>query len=508
MRALVILFTILLPLAYSQYNYASNAVTCASPPPGVIESPILIKPSLCAPYGTFELTMADFNLATVDTTNRATILDATTGALLRTYTDATLTVNGTSWQSRNVQFRSKAEHVLYDAANKRDLEIQVEFYNANADPQIAMLSLLVQQVGTTEHAGISNSNNFKILQRTGTGLTLKFGDFSTRLKNKQAEDVYLNIFTYEGTTTYSCAKATWFVSGSELTATSDTIDVIRGPIQLADRTAQANNNEMYNSKTYLANFAYGGGGEVEVMRLCYTGYFKNYISDNYGLWFGVGTILLFFIFTLSLGDKPIRAYDYVENVWTHHPLYSIYKYGNEIHTRKTRAALVLSMITINALFASVFYRDASDPGKSSNTIVFAIYAMLIDFVVTFFIGNILRSYYEAKYEFHKNKDEAWDQKAQNRIFGFYFSIFVVVVVGWSFTTWNMGELHPELDEQPSKLWVASLFIAMGMELIVFYPLACILAGRSNFIRRIARSVGFMYDKKICHETYLDFIKSD
>jgi hypothetical protein len=229
------------------------------------------------------------------------------------------------------------------------------------------------------------------------------------------------------------------------------------------------------------------------------------MNENYGLWFGVVIIVFWFIFNLVMGDKPIKDSEYQENTWTHHPFVSLYTVGNEIFTRKQRMSLLLTTITVHALFSSAWYRNASDKTKGSNIIVFAIYSMLVNWVVTFILGNMLRGYATAKNQLYKTREEAWEQKAQNRLFAFYFTLFMIIIIGWPFTVWNMSELHPEIDAKASNDWVASFFIGLGLELLVIDPIVCLLAKKLGFVRDFIRNKGYFYDN-LCHETYLTYLK--
>jgi len=233
------------------------------------------------------------------------------------------------------------------------------------------------------------------------------------------------------------------------------------------------------------------------------------MNYNYGLWFGVVTIVGWFIVNLSMSEKPIKDSEYQESTWTNHPFYSLYHVGNEIFTNKTRMGLLLGTITIHALFSSVWYRRTHEENRTrgSNIIVYAVYSMLVNWAFVFLVGSMLRSYYLAKHQYYKTKDEGWQQRSQNRIFGFYFCCFLCAVVLWPFTVWNMGELHPEKNDEASNYWVASFFVGLALEFLIVDPIVCLLAKFITPLRNLIKHRGYMYDN-ICHETYLDYLKMD
>jgi len=354
-------------------------------------------------------------------------------------------------------------------------------------------------------AATANSNSID--------LTLGLNNIATSIQGKIDAGLFLNVFTYNGTTTFpGCDEATWFVYGNFFYAPVSLVNQITNNIASIYSTAAVGvtltTTTNYNSRPNTGAVASGfGGGLQTAARLCFSGYFDVYLNWNYGLWFGTVIVVFFFILTLSTGERPITDPDYKEEIKTVHPLISLWVVGNELFTRKLRASLVLAIITLHALFDSVFYRISDHPEQPNNIIVYAAYSMVISQVFISFYAIILRKYYIAKRQFLQTKDEKWNQQAQNRLFAYYSTLFAIIALCWPFTVWNMNELNPHRSQKSSNYWVASLFVGVALEWLVIDPIWVLLAKKSERIRNIARWRGFFYDD-LCHATYMDYIKMD
>jgi len=460
--------------------------------------------SPCKPYENFEINAAQ-NPPTSWT------MSEIMGGFAASYPDLTFSVNSRSYTSSDVILRTHSEHIVSDLG-MANLELQIKS-TAN-DGSIAYLSFLFRSSDPTnlEHQRVTQ--DFVQVGSTANSFNIDLIGLVDQIKNKISQGIFLNLLTYQGTQTYPesgiCSNANWFVYGTELftqnASFTNYLTLLGNQGALVTlRENRFNNRLTANPINSGTSIQYNGGGSHHVERLCFTGYFKNNMNDNYGLWFGVVIIVLWFIVNLILGEKPIKDPDYQENTWTHHPFVSIYTVGNDLFSRKQRMSLLLVTITTHALFSSVWYRDSNDRTRKSNIIVYAIYSMLVNWAVTFIVGTMLRGYAVAKNQFLKTKEEAWEQKAQNRLFAFYFSLFVIVVVGWPFTVWNMSELHPEIDPKPSDYWVASFFVGLGLEFLIINPIICLLAKKVEFIKNLIRHKGYFYDN-ICHETYINYLK--
>jgi carbonic anhydrase len=470
-------------------------------------SPVALLAEKCEPYETFSIDLPDISATAASFVNAK-------GSYELAYTGGKMTVNSHVFTTLDILFRVPAEHKLPGISNTDSMEIQIELTKDGTNVAAVLSFIMIDQgtnVGYANSLAMLNVLNDVTTAGATTSTTispdLKLAALTTVINQKLASDsVYLNLFTYAGTLTYpACDEVLWYVYGSPLIATLDKIGDIQDAIK-----AQASTNVVLTS-TFGNNRdrtgTHGGSGSLAAVRLCYTGYFKNYMNYNYGLWFGVVIIVFWFIINLMLSEKPIKDSEYQENVWTNHPLYSIRHVGNDLFTRKTRMALLLGTLTIHALFTSVWYRRTDDPLRKSNIIVYAVYSMLIDWAFIYIIGSMLRGYYVAKHQYYKTREEAWEQKSQNRIFAFYFSIFLCAVVLWPFCVWNMSELHPEKDDRASNYWVASFFIGLGLEFLIVDPLVCLLAKSITPLRNLMKHRGYFYDN-ICHETYLDHLKVD
>lgn len=472
-------------------------------------SPVSLLAEKCEPYETFSIDLPDIS-------GTAASFTPSKGSYELTYTGGKITVNSHVFTTLSILFRVPSEHKLPGITTTNSMEVQIELSEDGTSTVAGVFSFIMIDQGTGNY-GYDNSltklNVLNGLTTSGSGTSttitpdLKLAALTDAIKTKMASDsVYLNLFTYYGTLTYpSCAQVLWYVYGSPLIATKDLI----GDIKTANE-AQATTNVVLtsaNGNNRERTGTHGGSGNLAAIRLCYTGYFKNYMNYNYGLWFGVVIIVFWFIINLMLSEKPIKDSEYQENVWTNHPLYSLYHVGNDLFTRKTRMALLLGTLTIHALFSSVWYRRTDDPLRKSNIIVYAVYSMLIDWAFIYIIGSMLRAYYVAKHQYYKTREEAWEQRSQNRIFLFYFCIFLCAVVLWPFCVWNMSELHPEKDDRASNYWVASFFIGLGLEFLIVDPLVCLLAKSITPLRNLMKHRGYFYDN-LCHETYLDHLKVD
>jgi len=110
---------------------------------------------------------------------------------------------------------------------------------------------------------------------------------------------------------------TWLVYGSPLVISNS---------EIAGVQAIANSGNLAVGSTT---------GTFTVQKLCFSGFFYVRMDSNYGLWFALGIMMLFFIITLSMDPKPMSTeVPFHEDPWTHHPIISILKVGNEIFTRK------------------------------------------------------------------------------------------------------------------------------------------------------------------------------
>jgi len=492
-------------------DYTSPTATWSTTPActtedGLAQSPVKFTNDRCGPYESFSI-----NLPAA--TGTAFAFDGTTsGAFKAAYTTGKITVEGRSFTTTNIYIRVPAEHQLPNALSTKSMEVQIELTPSDGKTTPGFFSFIM--FSDENNQGITNSlSSLAVVTAFGTTATpsvdLNLDKLTSAINSKISSGLFLNIFTYMGTSTgIDCTKSMRYVYGSPLaidkTVYANAVTAVAAGAAGAGVTLTSGGGN--NRPIGVAN---GGKGTLAATRLCYTGYFKNYMNYNYGLWFGVTIIVGWFIVNLMLGEKPIKDTEYQENTWTNHPLYSIYHIGNDLFTRKTRMSLLLGTITIHALFSSVWYRRTSEEnrGRGSNIIVYAVYSMLVDWAFIFIIGSMLRGYYIAKHQYYKTRDEGWQQKSQNRLFAFYFCIFLLAAILWPFTVWNMGELHPEKDQKASDYWVASFFVGLGLELLVADPLICILAKSITPLRNFIKNRGYFYDH-ICHETYLDHLKVD
>jgi len=466
----------------------------------VINSPIIIEEALCGPYGSFTFNLTNTTLGTMDP-----VRSLITGGPTFPYpSQNALIVNGTNWNAVEVVFRRPAEHKIFLSNASANFELQILLKDDQQN--LAQLSFLLNQTNNSLQAQAMNQTN--VFSTDGTVLNAGFAALSAKIAQKLANFMYLNVWTYNGTLTYpennTCQNATWYIYGSGIYISSDVADFINKNVDNSGNTLRGG----YSNARPTSGTGGGGGSQV-AQRLCYTGFFEVYMGDNYGLWFALGSVLSFFIATIVMGEKPITDPDYQEEAWTHHPFYSIYRQGNDLHTRKTRCALVLATITTQACLNAVFY-ETTPPDlrtRGSNIYLYAIYSTCCSLVVIYCVGFILRSYYNAKYHYHKTRDESWQQKSQNRIFGYYICIFILAVPGWAITAWQMYGLHAEIDSGPSNMWIASFFIGIALELLIIDPFVCLLASGIGAFRSVAKRKGYMYDN-VCHETYMHFLKLD
>lgn len=481
---------------------------------GIYQSPLNLLSDKCGPYEGFAL-----NLPAVDAT-AFTFDDTTYGAFTATPASGTFSVNGRSWTTGRIIIRLPTEHQLPNQNHANSMEVQIELTPAasNVDTKKGMLSFLfyTSALGQGYLNSLNAINVVTAFTDSATpSVTLKLDTLTQKIQEKVSNGLYLNFFTYLGTRTdITCEEVIWYVYGSPLTIEGGAAGNVLNNAQSAQQAAAAAATAGFkltatNGNNRPIKVTGGGFGSLAATRLCYTGYFKNYMNYNYGLWFGVVIIVGWFIVNLTLSEKPIKDTEYQETVWTNHPFYSLYHIGNDLFTRKTRMSLVLGTITIHALFSSVWYRRTSEENRTrgSNIIVYAVYSMLVDWAFIFIIGSMLRGYYIAKHQYYKTKEEAWQQKSQNRLFAFYFCIFLLACVLWPFCVWNMGELHPEKDDEASNYWVASFFVGLALEWLVADVIICLLAKSITPLRNLIKHRGYMYDN-ICHETYLDHLKAD
>jgi len=93
-----------------------------------------------------------------------------------------------------------------------------------------------------------------------------------------------------------------------------------------------------------------------------------------------------------------------------------------------------------------------------------------------------------------------EDKAQRNLFIFYFFTFLWMWGGNVLFIWQMFSLHAELGTTESNYWVASFFIAVGLDWIIFDPLACLAASVPAFAG-FFKWKGYIYDDSVCHYAY-------
>jgi hypothetical protein len=269
-----------------------------------------------------------------------------------------------------------------------------------------------------------------------------------------------------------------------------------------------------------------------VERFCYKEFWRNHIPFNYGLWFALGMLVLFFCCQLCTNtNKPIRDPEYKETPLTIHPIYSLVKVSNEIFTRRTRFTVVWMNFTNNAIITSIFaannkkIKGVNDGIVGSDIFTYALVGSVCGGLFTYIWGFLLRRFYISKHRFltEKSKGEASDankvekheEDANFYLYFFYFITFAWMWGGNLIFVWQMNHINP-IDRinvpgmqnlQMSVRWMASFFVSIGLDWFVLDVIHVILAFILPFWRNIVKWKGFMYDK-LCHETWLIYSKED
>lgn len=215
--------------------------------------------------------------------------------------------------------------------------------------------------------------------------------------------------------------------------------------------------------------------------------------------------MTFFVFTLLLNNSPVNDPSYEEDVWTHHPIVSIYKVGNDIFTKNTRAALfMLTLITISCIDSFLFASAGAD-ASFGDAFLYPFVSLPACWLLSYGVGYFLRKYYSHKYDYEKSRQDEDDNEAQKNIFIFYFWIFLAWWIGFGLTVYNMNSLI-NVNSSAMGYWLASVFFGLIFELGIDVGVVFI-AGNNQGFRDIIRRKGYMYDK-LCHETYLLSLKRD
>lgn len=488
------------------YTATTSFTSC---PTTTYNSPIQFENVLCSPYGSFSINLG--KAAGAPVTNTPTPFNN----YYLDYTGSTVEFNGITWNSVAVVAHARAEHVL-PGGNQADLELQIIFKDASNN--IAITSFLVfstesgnAQVDQGRKAVLTKFNPITSLSSSNWDIDFKL--ISDHITEKVKNDIWLNFFQYYGTPNFnlntfsSNCSVLWLVYGSEIYADPAVFTEFQNLLGTGniDVTLLTGNTQTpkQNSLQAIHN-----GGTKSATKLCYTGYFTITLYANYGLWFGVVLTLLFFIFTLSIDNKPIDKIDYQETAWTHHPIISIKRVGNDIFTRKSRCTLVYLTIINFFVWNSFWFRLAYQDNKVEGwmTVAYALQTIPIGWVVTYFVGFWLRRYYLKKAELVRSTEENPDDKeSQYNIFMFYFFNFIAFWICNSFCVWNMDNVGSTVDTKTSNLWVASLFIGLALEWIIFDPFVCFIASKSPRVFNWIKWKGYVYDH-VCHETYLASIK--
>lgn len=508
------------------YNNPSAGQLGCSISSGQTVSPVNLLPVGCSPYGTFEL-----NLPNVPPT------EPTASGTLNNFfvpingTNNTLNFNGTLFNAQLVAFHSPSETAIDGV--QADLEMQVYFNNSATNVVAAVVSFLFYSPNTTLYNNsllyngrqfiLNQTQNNYIYNLSSEAWAFNLSQLSTMINNKSANDAFLNFLTFESTLNFDfssspsnlCQNIQWFVYAGGLYVPSSILQQFADLINnnASQINIVQNPNGTVSNSLYAGNNFLNLSNTITATKMCYSGYFLVTMNSNYGLWFAWGLTVLFFIITLVLDEKPIENVDYVENAWTHHPLYSVAIVGNNTFTRKSRCASILVQIINQFAWNGVFFAAAFQNSPSPNAIDLIInpaIAMAIGWGVLYFIGFFLRMYYlkKAEYEasYENNRDDKNDS-AQFYIYMYYFFVFALVCVGFSFTISSLDQVQSYNNPQTANFWVAAVFIGLAFDWVLLDPLVCVLASSMTSFKGLLRWKGYLYDR-VCHESFLNGLKRE
>lgn len=447
----------------------------------------------------------------------------------------TLEFNGSIFDAQSVAFHSPAENIINGTV--ADLEMQIYLNNPNSTNIAAVLSFLFTSTNSSLNNNVNNTDflgmNLTLSQPqnqyfgslSNTSWQINLAQLSNMINNKYVNDTFLNMLTYTSTvnfesSTSTCQPVQWFVYGGGLyinnTILQQFANLIINNASNINITVNTNTsvlNANLSQASYAGNNFQNAANLVSSTRMCFSGYFLVTMNSNYGLWFAWGLTVIFFLFTLIMDEKPMNNIDYVENTWTHHPIYSIATVGNDIFTRKSRCASVLVQIINQFVWNGVFYAASYQPGSvptAGQLIINPAIAMAIGWGVLYFIGLFLRTYYLKKSQFMEseasNREELNDS-AQFYIYIYYFFVFVLVSVGFSFTISSLDQVQSYNNPATANFWVGSVFIGLAYDWLILDPIVCILGSSASAVKSLLKWKGYFYDD-VCHKTYLNALKRE
>jgi len=518
----------------ADYN---TGFTCSAATAGRQLSPIDITPTTCTNIAVFDLSFtsasAPFVMDNTTWFNYVWTPSSSWGTLGAVAADYGVD----NYTASSLQFKTPSEHTIRGAP--APLEVQIYFKSKNSSRTDVMFSFLVYRSKPPGQAYTSQFiNNYftnAVFDNT-TQVGIDLSGLAARVNQ------YPLFYRYPGTTVVpGCGNVIWYVYSSPLYVANNTV------IENFRNAIWNFYNISYNATVILKNVtdAYDGVsvmsnagaqhtitiGEDLIERFCYKEFWRNHIPFNYGIWFALGILVIFFCCQLCVGSsKPIRDSEYKESVLTIHPLYSLGKVSNEIFTRRTRFTVLWMNATNNAIITSIMAANNKVIKGNNEGIVgadlftYALVGSACGGAFTYIWGFFLRKYYVAKWRLWKEKTkeggdaakiEKHEEDANFWLYFFYFLAFAWMWGGNLIFVWQMNYINPidrigvpgmqNLDM--SVRWMATFFISLGIDWFVLDVIHVILAFILPFYRHILKWRGYMYDK-ICHETYMMYSKED
>lgn len=82
------------------------------------------------------------------------------------------------------------------------------------------------------------------------------------------------------------------------------------------------------------------------------------LRTNFALWTAVSWMLIFFVWSNGAENDSKLSDRFNHNLWTLHPLYSIWQYGSDQFNKTSRLCVMLGTISIQQLIVSIFYYNS------------------------------------------------------------------------------------------------------------------------------------------------------
>ena len=242
-------------------------------------------------------------------------------------------------------------------------------------------------------------------------------------------------------------------------------------------------------------------------------YLYDVITYNYAFWLFVFFYFGFFLISVFLYEN-MEAFDFKENPWTYHPVYSIRYFVSDIYSKRMRLAQLFIEINSITFFLALFTYFFRDQNLAIRLIVFPILSIIFALFPTYFGGFLANRYYNC-YRTYASKVKAtedFDQKL-TALEEFESSTFrteylyycFCALFGFGVNTASIFLMMNVLSVEYGW-WFLSIAIAIIINLCILDILVVILA-KKGVLTKLFKVRGFYFDINL-QNNYNDVIGED